>query len=194
MFDGQEAGLAQILKDVTGTSAPAIILSAGAVISIFSVTLVTIYGQTRILFAMGRDGMLPPVFKTVDEKTMSPLKNTLVTCAFIGVLAAVVPIDKLWDLVSIGTLAAFMVVSATVIILRRSRPDLGRGFRVPLYPVVPILSIAACLYVAKTIPFVTWSYVIPWVGGALVFYFLYSHKHSVLREPDEDLEAGWSKE
>ena len=75
-----------------------------------------------------------------------------VTCTFIGFLAAVLPIDKLWDLVSIGTLAAFIVVSATVIILRQTRPDLERGFSVPRYPVIPLLSIAACIYVGTTDP------------------------------------------
>jgi APA family basic amino acid/polyamine antiporter len=179
-FSGQEAGLATILEDVTGSTVPAIILSAGAVISIFSVTLVTIYGQTRILFAMGRDGMLPPLFKTVSEDTLTPIKNTLVTCTFIVVLAATVPIDKLFDLVSIGTLAAFATVSATVIILRRTRPDLERGFRVPFGPVIPILSILACIWVLTKIPEVTWLYVIPWLALALILYYFYSHKNSVL--------------
>ncbi len=185
-FTGQEAGLAQILEDVTGSTIPAIILSAGAVVSIFSVTLVTIYGQTRILFAMGRDGMLPKMFKSVDEKTLSPVKNTLFTCAFIAVLAATVPIDKLFDLVSVGTLAAFMTVSATVILLRVRRPDLERPFKVPLYPVLPILSIVACLWVLTTIPPVTWVYVIPWLIMALGLYMFYSRKNSVLANAPGD--------
>ncbi|HSS67792.1 MAG TPA: amino acid permease [Nocardioidaceae bacterium] len=180
-FNGQEAGLAAILQDVTGSKVPAIILSAGAVISIFSVTLVTIYGQTRILFAMGRDGMLPPLFKKVSEETLTPVRNTYVTCTFIVVLAATVPIDKLFDLVSIGTLTAFGIVSATVIILRRTRPDLERGFRVPFGPVIPLLSITACIYVLTTIKAVTWTYVIPWLLISLAFYFLYSHRNSALR-------------
>jgi APA family basic amino acid/polyamine antiporter len=179
-FDGQEAGLAQILEDVTGSTAPAIVLSAGAVISIFSVTLVTIYGQTRILFAMGRDGMLPPLFKEVDQRTLSPNKNVLVTCLFIGFLAAVMPIDRLWDLVSIGTLTAFIVVAATVIILRQSRPDLDRGFKVPLYPFLPVMSIVACIYVGWQIPVDTWLLVLAWLALALGFYFAYSHRNSVL--------------
>ena len=96
-------------------------------------------------------------------------------------LAATVPIDKLFDLVSIGTLTAFGVVSATVIILRRTRPDLERGFRVPFGPVIPLLSITACIYVLTTIKAVTWSYVIPWLLISLAFYFLYSHRNSALR-------------
>ncbi|MET0839436.1 MAG: amino acid permease [Marmoricola sp.] len=180
LFDGQEAGLAKILTDVTGSDVPAIILSAGAVISVFSVTLVTIYGQTRILFAMGRDGMLPKMFKEVDARTLSPNKNVVFTCVFVGVLASSVPIDKLFDLVSIGTLAAFIVVSLTVIILRRTRPDLERPFRVPLYPVVPILSVAACIWVATQVAGETWLLVFAWLVLAVILYFVYARKHSVL--------------
>jgi basic amino acid/polyamine antiporter, APA family len=180
MFEGQEAGLARILTDVTGSDVPAIILSAGAVISVFSVTLVTIYGQTRILFAMGRDGMLPKMFKEVDSRTLSPNKNVVVTCVFVGLLASSVPIDKLWDLVSIGTLAAFVVVSATVIILRRTRPDLERSFKVPLYPVIPILSIVACFWVATKVPGETWLLVLVWLALATVLYLAYGRRHSVL--------------
>lgn len=183
-FGGQEAALAQILSDVTGSDVPAIILAAGAVISVFSVTLVTIYGQTRILFAMGRDGMLPSMFKEVDERTLSPNKNVLVTCVLVAALASSVPIDKLFDLVSIGTLAAFMVVSATVIILRRTRPDLVRTFRVPLYPFVPILSIIACIWVATQISGETWLLVAIWLVLSLSLYFGYARKHSVLAPHD----------
>jgi APA family basic amino acid/polyamine antiporter len=184
LFDGQEAGLAKILTDVTGSDIPAIVLSAGAVISVFSVTLVTIYGQTRILFAMGRDGMLPKMFKEVDARTLSPNKNVLVTCVLVAVLASSVPIDKLFDLVSIGTLAAFIVVSATVIILRRTRPDLERTFRVPLYPVVPILSIVACLWVATQVSGETWFLVGIWLVLAIGLYFVHARKHSVLAITD----------
>jgi basic amino acid/polyamine antiporter, APA family len=179
-FEGQSAGLEAILNEVTGVKWPGIILAAGAVVSIFSVTLITIYGQTRILFAMGRDGMLPPMFKDVNEKTLSPNKNVIFTCVFIAILAAVLPIEKLFDLVSIGTLAAFIVVSATVIILRRTRPDLERPFKVPGGPVIPILSIIACIYAANQIPKDTWLSVGVWVLGALVFYFAYSRKHSIM--------------
>lgn len=179
-FEGQSAGLEAILNEVTGVKWPGIILAAGAVVSIFSVTLITIYGQTRILFAMGRDGMLPPMFKDVNESTLSPNKNVVFTCGFIAILAAVLPIEKLFDLVSIGTLAAFIVVSATVIILRRTRPDLERPFKVPGGPVIPVLSIIACIYAANQIPKDTWISVGIWVLGALAFYFSYSRRHSIM--------------
>ena len=180
-FDGQEAGLAAILTDITGNDAAALVLAAGAIISIFSITLITIYGQTRILFAMGRDGMLPSMFKQVDARTMSPNKNVLFTSAFIAILAAMVPIDKLFDLVSIGTLSAFIMVSVTVIILRRQRPDLnGSAFTVPGGPVVPVLSVIACLWAATQIAAVTWISVGLWLLLALVMYFAYARSHSVL--------------
>ena len=137
---------------------------------------------------MGRDGVLPKVFKEVDARTLTPIKNTLVTCTFIAILAALLPITKLWDLVSIGTLAAFIVVSSTVIILRVTRPDLPRSFKVPGYPVTPVLAIISCCYVGTKIPIDTWLLVIAWVLLALVFYFTYSHRHSILAEPAGSLE------
>ncbi|GGL96687.1 putative cationic amino acid transport integral membrane protein [Nakamurella endophytica] len=134
-FEGQEAGLALILQHVTGSTVPGIVLAAGAVVSIFSVTLVTLYGQTRILFAMGRDGMLPQRFARVDPRTLTPTFNTVVVAAAVAVLAALVPLSVLSDVTSIGTLAAFIVVAIGVMVLRRTAPDLPRGFRVPGYPV-----------------------------------------------------------
>src|SRR5215216_1007698 len=102
-FEGQEAGLSAILEDVTGSSWPASVLAAGAVISIFSVTLVVLYGQSRILFAMGRDGMLPEIFHRVDPRTLAPVRNTLIVCAFVGLLAGFVPLNFLAEMTSIGT-------------------------------------------------------------------------------------------
>ena len=116
---GSEAGLAKILEIVTGNTIWATILALGAVISIFSVTLVTMYGQTRILFAMGRDGMLPSIFAKVSSRTQTPVNNTIIVAIVVALLAAFVPLDYLIDMVSIGTLTAFIVVSLGVIILRR---------------------------------------------------------------------------
>jgi amino acid transporter len=191
-FEGQsEAGLSRILEIVTGTPVWATILAVGAVISIFSVTLVTLYGQTRILFAMGRDGMLPKVFARVSPRTQTPVQNTIIVSIVVAVLAAVVPLDYLIDLVSIGTLTAFIVVSLGVIILRRREPDLPRGFRVPGYPVTPVLSILACLYILSSLAWFTWVVFVGWVAVFLVFYLLYGRKHSVLgRERGEEPGAG----
>ncbi|WP_375430175.1 amino acid permease [uncultured Friedmanniella sp.] len=180
-FEGQqEAGLAKILEDVTGVSIWATILTLGAVISIFSVTLVTLYGQTRILFAMGRDGMLPPIFSRVSARSQTPVNNTIIVAVVVAILAAFVPLDYLIDVVSIGTLTAFCVVSVGVIILRVREPDLPRGFKVPGYPVTPVLAIIACVYILSSLQWVTWVVFACWVLVFLAFYLLYGRKHSVV--------------
>lgn len=175
-----EAGLAKILENVTGSSWPATILAAGAVISIFSVTLVVMYGQTRILFAMGRDGMLPTSFSKVNPRFGTPVRNTIVVATVVGIASALVPLDELWDLVSIGTLIAFITVSLGVIILRRTQPNLPRGFRVPGYPVVPLLSIATCVYVLTGLHWTTYLWFLLWLAVVIAFYLLWGRKHSVL--------------
>lgn len=177
-FQGQEAGLAAILSKVTSAGWPAAVLAAGGVVSIFGVTLATLYGQTRVLFSMGRDGMLPEVFHRVSPRTATPVHNTLIVSAFVGLLAAVVPLDTLANLTSMGTLVAFTVVSLGVIVLRRTRPDLERGFRVPGYPVVPALSVVACLYLIWGLPLETDIMFAIWLVLALVLYFTYSIRHS----------------
>jgi APA family basic amino acid/polyamine antiporter len=179
-FEGQEAGLAAILRIITGSNVWSAILAAGAVISIFSVTLVTLYGQTRILFAMGRDGMIPGVFHRVDPRTLAPVRNTIIVGIFVGVLAGFVPLGILLDLTSMGTLVAFTVVSIGVIILRRTQPDLPRGFRVPLYPVTPVLSAAAAIYIMTGLPLTTYGLFVVWLGIAAIIYFTYSVRHSQL--------------
>ena len=179
-FEGQEAGLAVIMRNITGSAWPAVVLSAGAIISIFSVTLVTLYGQTRILFAMGRDGMLPEVFHRINPTTLVPVRNTIIVGLFVGALAGFVPLGVLIDLTSMGTLVAFTVVSIGVIILRRTQPDLPRGFRVPGYPVTPILSAGFALYIISQLPYSTFALFAVWLGVAAIIYFTYSARHSRL--------------
>lgn len=178
----QEAGLATILENVTHGSWAGSILAAGAVISIFSVTLVTMYGLTRILFAMGRDGLLPARFAKVNPRTMTPVNNTVIVALAASTLAAFVPLQKLADMVSIGTLTAFVVVSVGVIVLRVREPDLPRGFKVPGYPVTPILSVAACGYILASLHWYTWVAFSGWVVLALVFYFVWGRHHSALND------------
>ena len=179
-FAGQEAGLATILENVTGSTWPATTLAAGAVISIFSVTLVTLYGQTRILFAIGRDGMLPAVFHKVNPRTLTPVRNTIIVAAVVSLLAGLIPIDFLAEMTSIGTLVAFLVVSIGVMVLRQTHPELPRGFKVPLYPVLPLLSIAGCIWIIQGLDGVTIAVFLIWVGVAIVWYFLYGRGHSHL--------------
>lgn len=179
-FDGQEAGLAAILTAVTGSAWPPIVLAAGAVISIFSVTLVTMYAQSRILFTMSRDRMLPPVLARVNPRTLTPVPATLVVGVLVALLAGLVPLDVLADLVSVGTLVAFCVVSVGVIVLRRTAPDLERGFRVPGYPVVPVLSILACLYLISGLGWFTLGVFAAWLAVVLLFWAFYGARRSRL--------------
>jgi basic amino acid/polyamine antiporter, APA family len=176
----QSAGLSVILENVTGSTVAPTILAAGAVVSIFSVTLVTLYGQTRILFAMGRDGMLPDRFSSVNPRTLTPTFNTIVCGIVIALIGGFVPADYLWDTVSIGTLVAFIVVAVGVMVLRRTQPDLPRPFRVPLHPVVPILTVAVCLYILSGIAAVTWVIFGCWLALVLGFYLLWGRRHAVL--------------
>jgi APA family basic amino acid/polyamine antiporter len=170
-FAGQEAGLSAIMRNITGSTWPAAVLAAGATI---------LYGQSRILFAMGRDGMLPEIFHRVDPRTLAPVRNTVIVCTFVGLLAGFVPLGVLIDLTSMGTLVAFTVVSIGVMILRYTQPDLPRGFRVPGYPVTPILSAAFALYLISGLPYTTFALFAVWLGVAAIIYFTYSAKHSLL--------------
>ena len=182
-FQGQEAGLAVILQNVTGKAWPALVLSAGAVISVFSVTLVTIYGQTRILYTISRDGLIPKIFHRVNARTRTPIANTLIVGTGVAVVAALVDANFLWDMVSMGTLTAFIVVSIAVPVLRwkhRNAPEAG-GFRVPFGPyVVPVLSILSCLYIMWDLSMLTFRVFFIWMAAALFVYFAYGLRHSRL--------------
>ncbi|WP_426103846.1 APC family permease [Massilia sp. TSP1-1-2] len=184
MFEGQEAGLSVILQNVTGKAWPALVLSAGAVISVFSVTLVTIYGQTRILYAISRDGLIPKTFQHVSARTQAPVSNTVIVCLVVGLVAALVDSSFLWDMVSMGTLTAFIAVSVAVPVLRaREGEALTKGFRVPFGPyLVPGMSIAACLYIMHGLSRTTYTVFAVVMGLALATYFLYSIHHSKLND------------
>jgi APA family basic amino acid/polyamine antiporter len=179
-FAGQEAGLAVILHNLTGAGWPAVVISAGALASIFSVLLTTLYGQTRILYAMSRDGLLPQLFQTVDPVRRVPRLNTWVVSGGVALLAALVPLDVLVNLTSMGTLIAFAAVSVGVILLRRARPDLPRGYRVPLFPVLPVLSVVFCGYLIAGLPANTFLLFALWIGAACLIYFTYSFRKSAL--------------
>ena len=189
-FEGQEAGLAVILQNVTGKAWPALVLSAGAVISVFSVTLVTIYGQTRILYAISKDGLIPKAFRNVNPRTQSPVTNTLIVSTLVGLVAGLVDSTFLWDMVSMGTLTAFIVVSVAVPVIRRKQGETGRkGFRVPFGPyLVPGLSIFACLYIMKDLSPMTFRVFFIWMTVAVLTYFGYGIRHSRLNKSAEQVE------
>jgi APA family basic amino acid/polyamine antiporter len=158
------------------------VLSAGAVLSVFSVTLVTIYGQTRILYSISKDGLISSSFHQVHARTRTPVSNTLVVCLAVGIVAGLVDATFLWDMVSMGTLVAFIVVSAAIPVIRQRGLGVGNeGFRVPFGPyLIPGLSIAACLYILKDLSAATYHIFFIWMAVALIGYFTYSIRHSNL--------------
>jgi APA family basic amino acid/polyamine antiporter len=180
VFEGQEAGLSAILEDITGSSWPGTMIAAGAVISIFSVTLVVIYGQTRILFTMARDGMIPALFHRLNPRTLTPVPATIIVAVVVALLAGLIPINFLAEMTSIGTLVAFLIVSIGVMVLRQTAPDLPRGFRVPLYPLVPLGSIAGCIWIIQDLRAVTIYVFLGWAAVALTWYVFYGIRHSTL--------------
>ena len=184
-FQGQEAGLSVILQTVTGRAWPALVLSAGAVISVFSVTLVTIFGQTRILYAISCDGLIPQVFRRLNSRTLTPVTNTIIVCAAVGSVAGLVDSEFLWDMVSMGTLTAFSVVSLAVPVLRRKQQAAPQaGFRVPFGPyVVPGLSIAACVYIMRDLSATTWRVFAIWMSFSVLSYLAYGLHNSRLNNP-----------
>ncbi|MEU9236789.1 amino acid permease [Streptomyces subrutilus] len=179
-FEGTEAALAQIMTDVTGHSFWGVVLAAGAVVAIASVVFAVLYGQTRILFAMSRDGLVPKAFAKVDAKTGVPRVNVVIVSLFCGALAAFIPLGELANATSIGTLFAFALVNVAVVILRRTKPDLPRTFKVALFPVTPILGLLACGYMMYSLPVATWVAFGGWMAVGLVVYFVYGMRRSTL--------------
>ncbi|MDQ0963155.1 APA family basic amino acid/polyamine antiporter [Streptomyces sp. B4I13] len=182
-FGDSEAALSQIMREVTGQSFWGTLLAFCAVIAIASVVLTVLYGQTRILFAMSRDGLVPQVFSRVHPRTGTPRANTVIVSLFCGVLAAAIPLGRLADATSIGTLFAFGLVNIAVVVLRRTRPEMPRTFRVPLSPVLPALGFGFCVWMMGSLSAVTWVVFGVWMGVGLVFYFPYGHRRSRLATP-----------
>ena len=160
-------------------------INIGAILGLASVVLVMLMGQPRIFFSMSRDGLLPPVFGKVHPKFQTPYVTTIVTGIVAAAVAGFFPIALLGELVSIGTLLAFVIVCFGVMILRYSRPNIPRPFRTPLVPVVPALGILICGYMMFSLPPDTWIRLIVWMVIGLVIYFTYGKAHSrVSHEPD----------
>ena len=154
------------------------LISVGAIAGLTSVLVVMLLGQSRIFFAMSRDGLLPPVFSRVHPRFQTPHLSTMGVGAAVATLAALVPLEELVHLVNIGTLFAFVIVSAGVIVLRRTQPELPRPFRCPWVPVVPLFAIAGCLYLMASLPILTWERFGIWLAIGLAIYALYGRRHS----------------
>ncbi len=157
-----------------------LLVSAGALAGITSVLLVMMLSQPRIFLAMARDGLLPPFFSAVHDRFRTPWKSTILTGAFVGIVAALVPLRILADLVNIGTLLAFVIVCAAVLIMRKTNPDAHRPFRAPLMPLTAILGIALCLLLMFSLPAENWYRLLGWLAMGFAIYFFYGRHHSKL--------------
>lgn len=161
----------------------ATLISAGAVAGLTTVVLTLLIGATRIIFAMSRDALLPAGLAKVHPTFRTPWVISLIVTVIVAVVAGFTPIGLLEEMVNIGTLSAFVLVSVGVIVLRRRRPDLKRTFRVPFSPWLPALSAAVCVYLMLNLTVETWLRFLVWLAIGFVIYFAYSHRHSKVGQP-----------
>ena len=167
--------------DVIGVGWFSVLIKLGALVGLTTVILVLLYGQSRIFFTMSNDGLLPPLFSRVHSRLRTPYLSQLMIGIIVAVVAALTPIDILGEMVSIGTLFAFVLVCGAVVYLRHSDAEVARPFRVPNVPWVPLLGIVFCLLLMVGLPLVTWMRLIIWLVIGLVVYFGYGSRHSKLR-------------
>jgi APA family basic amino acid/polyamine antiporter len=158
------------------------IVKIGAIAGLSSVILVMMLGQPRIFYSMSRDGLLPPMFSAVHPRFRTPWLATILTGVTAMLIAGLFPIGLLGELVSIGTLLAFVIVCAGVLVLRRTDPAIERPFRAPFYPWVPLAGILACGYLMYGLPIDTWARLIVWMALGLVLYFVYGRRHSKVQQ------------
>jgi APA family basic amino acid/polyamine antiporter len=161
------------------------LVSAGAVAGITSVLLVMLMSQPRIFFAMSRDGLLPKGVSRVHPKFGTPYITTIITCVVVSLVAGVTQIQVVGEMTSIGTLFAFVVVCAAVLILRVQRPEAHRPFRVPGGATFPILGIVSCLWLMLNLPVITWVRFLVWLDIGIFIYWFYGRTHSPLADPAE---------
>ncbi len=157
-------------------------IKLGAIMGISSVILVMMLGQTRIYYAIAKDGLLPRKLAKVSHKTGTPTNATLLACVVSGLIAGLFPLGALVEMVSIGTLLAFAIVCFSVVVLRYTQPELHRPFRVPLVPFIPLLGAAICILQMTFLPWGTWLRLIIWTAVGLGVYFIYGRRHSLLNK------------
>lgn len=169
-------------------------ISLGAIIGITTVLMVLIYGQTRLIYAISRDGLLPKALSVVHPKTQTPMIGSWITGILVAIIAGLVPLSSLADLTSIGTLFAFISVSTGVIILRKTQPNLPRPFKVPFVPWIPLLAVLFCGYLLFQLPKITWVGFVVWVILGLFIYAAYGYRNSHLakkgNEEEQEKRAG----
>ena len=163
------------------------LVSIGAIAGLATVILVMLLGQPRIFYAMSKDGLLPPLFSKIHPRFRTPYVSTIITGSVAAVVAGLFPIGLLGELVSIGTLLAFVIVSAGVLVLRYRQPNLKRPFRTPLVPLVPILSILICGYMMYGLPPDTWLRLLIWLAIGLAIYFFYGRSNSKVSREEQGL-------
>ncbi|MFD7721136.1 amino acid permease [Streptomyces sp. NPDC059814] len=172
-----DAPLADAFKAV-GHPVYAGIISFGAAVGLTVVCMILLLGQTRVFFAMSRDGLLPRFFSKTHPRFHTPYRPTILLGVIIAIVAGFTSIDELATLVNIGTLFAFVVVALGIIVLRRTRPELHRAFRTPWVPVIPVVSVAASVWLMLNLPAETWLRFGVWMAIGVVIYFCYGRKHS----------------
>ena len=183
---GKEASVAQAITTfMPGYGWLAQLVTVAILAGFSSVILVMLLGQSRVFYSMSRDGLLPKVFSDVHPKFQTPYKANLIFLGVVGAFAAFVPGDIVGDMTSIGTLFAFMLVCAAVIILRKTDPNMPRAFTTPLVPLVPILGILVCGAMIFGLGWTNWARLAGWLAIGFIIYFLYSKNHSKLRNPDK---------
>jgi APA family basic amino acid/polyamine antiporter len=181
--EGKEASVAfAITKYMPGYQWLAQLVTVAILAGFSSVILAMLLGQSRVFYAMGKDGLLPRYFSDLHPKFKTPYKATLVIMMIVGVFAAFVPGNIVGDMTSIGTLFAFILVSIAVIILRKKEPDMKREFKTPFVPVVPILGIIVCCAMIYGLGWTNWLRLFIWLALGLVFYFAYGKKNSVFNK------------
>jgi len=183
-FKQTSAPVAFALQQV-GVNWGSALVSVGAICGITSVLLVMMFGQTRILFAMSRDGLLPKVFGRIHPKYGTPAKSTLLVGIVTALTAGFTPIGVVAELTNIGTLAAFIVVSISIIVMRKTRPDIKRTFKVPFSPIVPGLAVLSCGFLITQLPMITIIRFVVWLVLGFIVYFFYGRHHSVVNSTDE---------
>ena len=176
--------------DVTGVAWGGLLVKIGAVFGLGTVMLVMLLGQSRVFYSMSRDGLLPKWASDIHPKFRTPWISNIVVGSIVAFLPALLPIDRLSQLVNMGTLLAFAIVSAGVWILRVRQPGLPRPFKTPWVPLVPILGIASAFYLMFNLPLLTWIVVIAWLFVGLVIYFSYSTRHSKVQQLPAELTTG----
>ncbi|MEU4096019.1 amino acid permease [Streptomyces sp. NPDC026673] len=177
-----DAPLADAFKSV-GHPFWAGLIAFGAVVGLTTVCMILLLGQSRVFFAMSRDGLLPRFFSRVHPTRGTPYRSTILLGGIVAIVAGFTTIEELAELVNIGTLFAFVVVAIGVVVLRRTRPDLPRAFRTPFVPWLPALSVLATLWLMLNLPAETWLRFAVWMALGFLVYFFYGYRHSRMRKP-----------